>query len=310
MNRVVFIGSKELGLRTLTTMHSLDLDSLAAVITIDDSSDTRSVLSKFISFCKTHKLDLIICKNRSHFNKVICNLKPDLCIVACWYWIISKEILDLVPNGFIGIHYSCLPRYRGWAPAVWQMIRGEDSVGFSVFYLTEEMDAGDLLHSGYVEVCESDCISDILKKLEAKFLKWLRTNYCKILEGSIISAPQNSIDIEPTYCTRRYPLDGEIDWGRSAKDVYNFIRAQSKPYPGAFTYYKGNKMTIWSATLTDITYYGTPGQVAKKDDLGVWVICGDNIPIVLKTIQFHDRDERPASRLFVTLNSRLGKDEC
>jgi len=306
MNKVVFIGSKKFGLSVLEKMYSLDSESLIGVITLDDSKDDRSVLSEFQNYCDEQNLDFYMCNNKKDFNKVIEDWKPDLCIVAGWYWIIQKEVLDSVPHGFIGVHYSGLPRYRGWAPAVWQMINGEKSIWYSVFYLSKGMDSGDLLHTDYVVNKSKDYIVDILKKLENSFLVWLDKNYLLILEDSIIAVPQNELETEPTYCARRYPFDGEIDWKKPAVEIYNFIRAQSKPYPGAFTYYNGEKLTIWSVKLTSITYYGNPGQVAKVDDSGVWVVCGDNKAIILGTIQLVWKEECLAIKVLKSFTVRLG----
>lgn len=307
MDKIILIGSKELGLNVLKTIYALEPTSLIAVITLDDSQDNRSVLPQFISFCKDMCIDLIICKSKKEFDKNIHDLQPDLCIVACWYWIISKEVLESIPHGVIGIHYSYLPMYRGWAPVVWQMINGQDIIGLSVFYFTEEMDAGDILFQDYVTNLDNDYISDILEKLESLVLVWLRKNYHKLINGTINATPQSMIDVEPTYCARRYPFDGEIDWSKTASEIYNFIRAQSRPYPGAFTYYNGKKLTIWDSNLADIKYHGTPGQVAKTDKAGMWVICGDNKPIVLGTIHFSGKGDLHSSELFISMKTRLGR---
>jgi len=307
MSRVVFVGSKKAGLNILKRMHSLDLNSLIGVITLDDSNDGRSVLCDFQGFCEAEELNLHICKNRRDFRKTIFSWKPDLCIVAGWYWLIKKRVLDFVPEGFIGIHYSSLPKYRGGAPVVWQMINGEKAIGASVFYLDEGTDSGDLLGTWLVENKATDYVSDILEKLEARSLHWFDKNYLMLLEGKAKATPQDNLETEPTYCTQRLPRDGEIDWGQSAKEIRDFIRAQSTPYPGAFTHFKDKKLLVWGANPVDLTLYGIPGQVAKITKHGVWIVCGDSRAIALDVVQYDGGEKTSAREVLKSLKIRLGK---
>src|SRR5207244_3974947 len=79
-----------------------------------------------------------------------------------------------------------------------------------------------------------------------------------------------------TYVSLRRPEDGRIDWNRSAVEVCNFIRAQTRPYPGAFTHLPPSKLLrIWRATVFPYPYYGVPGLVGQKANNGVVVSCGD-----------------------------------
>lgn len=287
--RVVFIGSKRLGLEVLKKIYKIDKDSLVGVITIDDSNDSRTRYGHFKSFCCVENdIGMYVYKNKKVFNEIIRELNPDICIVVCWYNIIDTEILNIPSKGFIGVHYSMLPAYRGGAPIVWQIINGEQNIGYSIFYLSEEMDSGDILYSGLVPLFENDYVGDVLDRLENEVIGWFSARYIDILNGSVITSPQQLEFIRTTYCAQRYPFDGEIDWNKTSTEIYNFIRAQAKPYPGAYTYYKGGKMIIWKAVPFDVTYYGTPGQVARIDNDCVWVICGDNKPIGIYEVSIGD----------------------
>lgn len=283
INRVLFIGSKQLGLRVLKEMYSLSPNKLVGILTIDDSNDTRSMFADFQHFSNQNEFVLHVAKNRKESEEIILELKPDLCIVVGWYWLISNNALDSVPSGFIGVHNSLLPKYRGGSPLIWPIINNEKKVGFSFFSFTQGMDEGNIWAQGSVTVEEQDYISDILGKLEEKTIQVLQENYLQILDGKV--TPREQEHELATYCAQRFPSDGNINWHKSALDVYNFIRAQSDPYPGAFTYFDAQELKIWRAKVFDRPYYGTPGQVARISSDGVYVICGDHQALVIKEVE-------------------------
>ena len=303
VEKVLFIGSKTLGLQILREMHSLDANSLIGAITIDDRKDSRSVLNEITEYCSRNSLQLYIVENREQFGEVIHELKPELCFVVCWYWLVSKSILSSVPKGFIGVHNSLLPKYRGGSPLVWQLIRGEKKVGFSVFSLTEDMDAGDIWGQKTVEVTTQDYIKSILTKIEGEVIDWFRKNYINILNESLKPIPQDHT--QATFCAQRFPFDGQIDWSKSSMKIYNYIRAQSEPYPGSFTYFRGKRLTIWRAHPSDMVYYGEIGQVARIDKDGVYVICGDQSPIRLETVQLEDETKKAANEVIRSIRIRF-----
>jgi methionyl-tRNA formyltransferase len=285
INRVLFIGSKKLGLRVLQEMYSLSPETLIGILTIDDTNDTRTVFNDFQSFSNTNELELYVAKNRKRAEQIIRELNPDLCLVAGWYWLISKKTLDDVPHGFIGIHNSLLPEYRGGSPLIWAILNNEKEVGISFFSFTPGMDDGPIWVQGSVLVEKYDSISDVLRKLVDRTIEVLQEIYLQILNGSICPVEQNH-DLA-TYCTQRYPNDGNINWHIPAQYVYNFIRAQSEPYPGAFTYFEGQILKIWQANIFEKTYYGMPGQVAKINSDSVCVICGDHQAIILEDVELN-----------------------
>ena len=182
--------------------------------------------------------------------KEIAALKPDLILVIGWYYMVPKQIRELAPLGCAGMHASLLPKYRGGAPLVWAMINGETKTGLSFFYLDEGTDTGDIIAQQEIEIKDDDHIKEVLLKVNDAALRILKTYIPMLANGSASRNKQN--EDEATYFPQRKPEDGEIDWNRSPVEIYNFIRAQSKPYPGAFTKINGKKITIWNADITDI----------------------------------------------------------
>ncbi len=301
MKRVVFIGSKEPGLAVLKKLYQLDKGSLAGCITMDDSGDTRSCLGKFRAYCAQNAIKMEVLSKAAELARVLGVWKPDLCFVSGWYFLIDKKTIDSIPMGMAGIHYSLLPAYRGFAPLVWAMINGEKEAGFSIFRICEDMDEGDIWASGTVEILHGDYISDVIKKVNASVLELLSQTYDGIVHGKIKPKKQSGT---PVYCAKRIPEDGKIDWKKPASDVYNFIRAQAPPYPGAFTIYKGSRLYIKKAQEQKGTYYGMPGQVGQIFEDGVLVICGDSKGILLTEAEYGGK-ELCAKELLHSLNIRL-----
>jgi methionyl-tRNA formyltransferase len=300
---IVFLGSKKLGLDTLKTIWKLRPDSVKGVVTFDDSDDTRSVLPQIIEFCAQVGLEVKIVENRKDAEDSIQLMNPDLCLVVCWYWLLSNSLINSIQYGVIGIHNSLLPRYRGGSPLVWAIINGEQEAGFSIFSLVSDMDAGDIWLQEKVEIFPTDTIATMMDKIEDRILRSLNDKWCALLNGKI--APTKQLDVDATYCAQRVPADGRIDWKQSAKEVYDFIRAQTLPYPGAFSVYGDKRIYIFSAELYDFKYFGSPGQIAKTHSIdGVYVICGDSRAIILKMVTFNG-EIVPASQLLSSITIRL-----
>lgn len=286
---VAFIGSKTIGFHCLQTCEGIAPGKIKAILTIDDHNDTRSALQDILRFGRERNIPLSTYQKSSDLEEFIDKNKPELCIVVGWYWIIKKELLDRVPHGFVGIHNSLLPEYRGWAPLVWAIINGEKEAGVSMFYFSEGLDNGDLVGVQQFSIREEDTIEEVSAKATECSIDILKTHYPKLLSGEIVKIRQRAVSA--SYCAQRIPEDGRINWEWPAHRVYNFIRAQTYPYPGAFTLLHGQQLTIWKATLLKGVYYGTPGQVACINPNGVTIICGDSkaidIEIASGTIRAH-----------------------
>src|SRR4051812_8279776 len=234
INRVLFIGSKPLGLSCLKTIHSLFPEKLAGVLTIEDANDSRGTYAEFVAFCSENDLPIYTAKNRKHSEELLQQIQPEFCLVVCWYWLISKEILDAAQYGFVGIHNSLLPKYRGSSPLVWSIINGDEEIGYSLFSFTEGMDDGDIWHQYKKKLEIADDIKTILETFEVSVIDVLKDLYPKIIRTEIKPLPQKAEEI--IFCAQRNVGDGLIDWNKSAWQIFNFVRAQTNPYPGAFTY--------------------------------------------------------------------------
>ncbi|UCC43551.1 MAG: methionyl-tRNA formyltransferase [Candidatus Zixiibacteriota bacterium] len=214
--------------------------------------------------------------------------RPDLVAVLGWYHIIPHEALEYPRCGCVGLHASLLPKYRGMAPISWALINGETETGVSLFYLAEGVDDGDIIAQARITIGEQDDCATIYEKVTAESIGLLRHYLPPIADGS---APRNKQDeAEATVFPRRRPDDGIIDWHQPAWQVYNFVRAQTRPYPGAFTAIQGRKLLIWR---TEVIEGRVPPGIKVGDSYersGAICVCCSDGSLKLIDVQWADSD--------------------
>ena len=200
--------------------------------------------------------------------------RPDLLLVLGWYYLVPKTVRALAPLGCLGIHSSLLPKYRGGAPISWAIINGETVTGVTLFHLDDEVDAGDIVAQRPVPIGALDTCAEVLARATDASIEMLVETLPLIAKGM---APRLSQDVQlATLMPQRKPEDGLIDWSRGVATVHNFIRAQTRPYPGAFTWAAGTRLTIWKAAPAGQRASGAPGTVSvAADGDALLVSCGD-----------------------------------
>ncbi len=217
---------------------------------------------------------------RQHLNR----WQPDLVLVLGWYYIVPTLIIKSVPFGCMAIHASLLPKYRGMAPITWAIINGEKETGVSLFYLEKGVDTGDIVAQKGIVIERADTVGSVYAQVTDVSIKILKEYLPLIARDEAPRIPQDHD--RATIFPRRNPEDGLIDWTRSAQQLYDFIRAQTRPYPGAFSYYEKRKLHIWSATsiARPIDIEGNPGSIVKVNGKP-GVVTGEGV-LLLKKYQF------------------------
>lgn len=300
--RAVFLGSKAFGLSILDALIDAEPGLSWSVVHPDDRRDDRSVMAAFESFCEARQISFSVAPRSRDANARIAEHAPDIVFVCGWYHLIPADVLSAGPR-FFGIHNSLLPRYRGGAPLVWALMRGERMVGSTLFALGGGMDDGRVFLQVSTEVGEEDGIGDVLGAIEARFVAALADGWPAIVHGSNPGSEQDHASA--TYCAQRIPEDGRIDWRLTARQVHDFVRAQSHPYPGAFTHGPEGMVRIWRTRVSPAAYCGTPGQVLERRDDEIIVSCGEDSAIAILDASGAE-GETSLVKLFPSIRTRLG----
>ena len=166
----------------------------------------------------------------SDYSKIIKDLKLDLILVLGWYYMIPKKIRELAKYGAWGIHASLLPKYAGGAPLNWAIINGEKRTGVTLFRMAGGVDDGDIIAQKSFPILMEDSIKDVYKKATDESKELLFDTLSNFDKVKFTKQKKSEIEVYP----QRKPEDGEIDLNKTSEDIYNFIRAQSSPYPGAY----------------------------------------------------------------------------
>ena len=183
-----------------------------------------------------HQYDIPLYYVDNHDNKLsayeqtIQQMQPDILLALGWYYLIPEKIRQIAQYGACGIHASLLPKYAGWAPLVWAMIEGETQTGVTFFRMDSSIDGGDIIAQRAFPIDLNDSIKEVYAKATASSKEILSDT---LLRMEYI-VPQKQDPSKTEFYPKRSPKDGELDLSASSTDLYNFIRAQSAPYPGAF----------------------------------------------------------------------------
>lgn len=183
--------------------------------------------------------------------------RPDAFVVAGWYHLVPKAWRELAPA--YGLHGSLLPHYRGGAPLVWAMLRGERQAGITLFQFDDGVDTGPILGQAATPIESDDTIATLYARIEDLGEGLLRDTLPRLAAGTARSVPQDPR--AGSSFPQRGPEDGLIDWNWDAGRIRDFIRAQTKPYPGAFFLHGGGKVVVWAAAPAAADAGLAPGEV-------------------------------------------------
>ena len=216
-------------------------------------------------------------------------LAPDVVFVIGWGQIVHAPALRLARVGMIGAHASLLPHNRGSAPVNWALIRGETETGNTLFWLDEAVDTGPIIDQTRIPITPYDTCATIYERVAASNRDMIQRVLPRLFAGERPAQPQTAGSEPPL--PRRRPADGQIDWEQPSRVIYDFVRALTRPYPGAFSTLDDTRWHVWQAAVLPPGLMGgpttCPGQVVgaaiatEPAACGQVVACGHGALLVL-----------------------------
>ena len=214
-------------------------------------------------------------------------LAPDVVVIIAYGQIIPASLIAIPRLGWINLHGSLLPKYRGAAPINWAIINGERVTGLTTMQIDAGLDTGPLLLKYQTGIGPDETAPDLYGQLAEAGAPLVAETLKKLDQGEITATPQDN-----SQATLAPPLkkeDGRIDWFLSAPKIYNRIRGL-QPWPGAFTTFRGATCRIWGKPLKPVSAGGMPGIILPTQEDGLLVICGGSTVLHVEQVQIEGRN--------------------
>ena len=222
--------------------------------------------------------------NTPEFTAQIAALKPDFLFSFYYRLMLNPALLATASRGTYNMHGSLLPKYRGRVPINWAIIKGETETGATLHEMVEKPDAGRIVDQETVPILPDDAALDVFNKVTVAAATTLGRALPALVDGSAVLRAQNLS--AGSYFGGRKPEDGIINWGDSAVNIHNLVRAVAPPYPGATTTVNGQTITITRTALAPAHFtHSKPGFLNVSSSRCI-ALCGDGRMLRVLEAQF------------------------
>jgi methionyl-tRNA formyltransferase len=286
--RLAWVGFHDEGRRTLE--HLLrDGAPIRDVLTLRaDLAAARTGGGDYAALCRRTGISLheVTSLSAPAALERLARIDADIVFVIGWPQRVPREALRFARIGMIGAHASLLPRNRGSAPINWALIRGEQETGSSLYWFSEHAEPGDLIDQTRITITPYDSCATLYARVADANREMLSRLLPRLLAGE---RPGRAMPVDGPALARRRPADGAVDWAQSPRAVYDFVRAQTRPFTGAFSWMDGKRWKVWQMALP--LAFGNPplpgtvlGPVVSpiEDACGQLVSCADGAVVVLE----------------------------
>ena len=251
--RLIFCGTPQFAVPTMEHLLALPEFQLLAVITQPDRPRGRG---REISVSPVKEVALAAClpvhqpeKIRApEVQQLLETVAPDVIVIIAYGQIIPARLLSIPRFGWINLHASLLPKYRGAAPINWAIASGEIRTGLTTMRIDAGMDTGDLLLQREMEIGPNETARELTARMSEAGAPLMEETLRGLAAGTIVPHPQNHA--ESTTAPLLKKEDGRIDWNRSAQEIYNRMRGFT-PWPGAYSTFRGHTCHLWAETVVD-----------------------------------------------------------
>jgi methionyl-tRNA formyltransferase len=252
--RIVFGGTPDVAIPSLDALAGSRHELVAVVTRPDAPSGRGKKLTASPVAQRAAELGIEVLKPQrprdEEFVTRLTELAPDCCPVVAYGALLPQRVLDIPQHGWVNLHFSLLPAWRGAAPVQHAILAGNKITGATTFRIVLELDAGPVFATVTEPIHSDDTAGDLLHRLSVSGARLLVTTLDGIEDGTLTPTPQPENDGQLSYASKISVDDARIDWKEPADVVDRLIRA-CFPAPGAWTTFEGERFKINSARISD-----------------------------------------------------------
>ena len=212
---------------------------------------------------------------------------PDAVVIIAYGQIIPQRLIEIPRLGWINLHASLLPRYRGAAPINWAIANGETRTGLTTMQIDAGLDTGPTLLRYETEIAPDETAAELTARLAEAGAPLVAETLRQLDRGESVPTPQDNS--RATFAPALKKEDGRVDWSHAAQKIYNRIRG-FQPWPGAFTTFRGKNCQIWGRPLEPVAAGGENGILLPTREDGLLVICGGASVLRVEFAQLEGRN--------------------
>jgi len=272
--KLIFIGTGTIGGKLLKQLHSDDRFMISMVVTGKDKHSGRKMELKPSPIkVIANDLNLPIFQpdniNTKESLTILNKVGASMVVLMAYGQILSKDVLNITPFGCLNIHASLLPKYRGASPIQAAILNQDNTSGISLMKMVEQMDAGPVYKSFTLAIEKNDNQKTLTEKLANLSSQKIPDTLIMVFEKNIKS--QNQIDDDVTYVKKISKEDGVINWNDNVRVIDAKIRA-FYGWPGTFTFFRGKRLKIISASYKIESVSKNPGTITENG-----IICANGL---------------------------------
>jgi len=288
--KIGFIGCVESSLRTINVLLSMKKSGIEIVAVITKDKSTFNADHVDLSpVCKKHHIPYHFedSKNKSDSLKFMQIYQPDIIYCFGWSFLLDKEFLKMPAKGVIGFHPAKLPQNRGRHPIIWALALGLESTASTFFKMEQGVDTGPILSQVDIPISPQDDANDLYQNILTKTQFQVKEFTLQLANDTANFKVQDHS--KANSWRKRTRKDGLIDWRMRAEDIYNLIRALTKPYPGAEFEYLGHLTLVWRSKVSNNKYLRNiePGTILEAENGHLLVKSGGNTAIWLLEVEMN-----------------------
>ena len=265
--RIVFGGTPDVAIPSLDLLVDSRHELVAVVTRPDAPSGRGKKLTASPVAQHAAKLGIEVLKPQrprdEEFVSRLTEMAPDCCPVVAYGALLPQRVLDIPRHGWVNLHFSLLPAWRGAAPVQHAILAGDEITGATTFRIVLELDAGPIFGTVTEPIRPVDTAGDLLHRLSLSGARLLVETLDGIEDGTLTATPQPETNSQVSYASKINVEDARIDWTQPADLVDRLIRACA-PTPGAWTTFRGERFKINSAVISETVLAAGAMEITKR----------------------------------------------